>query len=56
MKKLTFALIAAAALAAACARTPTAPASRERAPVTPVHDGYLGSGNRSGPDSSMVRP
>ena len=54
MKRLTLALLPAAALAAACARTPTAPASRERDPAAPGHDGYLGSGNRS--DSSSTHP
>jgi len=55
MKRLTFALLAAAALVAACARAPTAPAAREHAAAAPVRDGgYLGSGNRA--DSSNTHP
>jgi len=46
MKKLALtAFLAAAALAAACARTPT-DATPHRAPAGALHDGYLGSGNR----------
>ena len=53
MKKLALtALLAVAALAGACGRTPTDPASH-RAPVGALDDGYLGSGNRH--DSTTVR-
>jgi ABC-type phosphate/phosphonate transport system substrate-binding protein len=45
MKRLALtALLAAAALAAACGRSPAAPETRQ-APARALHDGYLGSGN-----------
>jgi hypothetical protein len=53
MKRLALtALLAAAALAAGCGRTPTAPARQWQAPTASAHDGYLGSGNRG--DSSAT--
>ena len=45
MKRLALtALLGAAALAAACGRSPAAPETRQ-APSDAVHAGYLGSGN-----------
>ncbi|MFL5539525.1 MAG: hypothetical protein ACJ8J0_11065 [Longimicrobiaceae bacterium] len=53
MKRLALATLLAAALAAACGRSPAAPESA-RAPAGASHDGYLGSGNRH--DSTHVTP
>jgi len=54
MKKLTLAtLLAVAAFAAACGRSPTEPEA-SRAPAGAAYDGYLGSGNRR--DTTSVTP
>jgi hypothetical protein len=54
MKRLTLAaLLAAAAFAAACDRSPAAPEA-SRAPADAAYDGYLGSGNRR--DSTLITP
>jgi hypothetical protein len=53
MKRLGLtALLAAAALAAACGRSPAAPEARQ-APAGGVHDGFLGSGNHHDPTTAV---
>lgn len=54
MKRIALAvLLASAALAAACGRSPAAP-DAGRTPAGAAHDGYLGSGNHH--DSTTVTP
>jgi|GEM_PF-3319258 len=52
MKRLTLtALLAAAAVAAACGRSPAVPEANHTAPAGAAHDGFLGSGNHHDPTS-----
>ncbi|HEV7589440.1 MAG TPA: hypothetical protein VGO40_15095 [Longimicrobium sp.] len=54
MKRLALAaLLAAAALASACGRSPAAPDARQP-PAGAVHDGFLGSGNHH--DTTTYQP
>ena len=55
MKRLALAaLLAAAAVAAACGRAPAAPEPNRTAPAGAAHDGFLGSGNHH--DTTSVDP